>query len=59
MKIALAAAPIQPSSESVGIFLSHLRRNTSNIPLAAAYLRRYGLYSLPMSKLRLLTIVLI
>ena len=60
-KLPLAAAPIQPSSEgpeleSVGVFPNHLRRDISNRPLAAAYLGRYGLYSLRMRKPRLLTV---
>ena len=42
-KLALAAAPIQPSSEgpeldSVLVFLNHLRSDTFNRPLAAASL---------------------
>ena len=59
-KTCLAAAPIQLSSErpeleSVRVFLNRLRRDTSNRPLAAASLGRYGIYSLRMRKPRLLT----
>ena len=60
----LATAPIRNSSEgpkleSVGVFLNHLRRHTSNRHLADASLERYGLYSLSMCKLCLVRIVLI
>ena len=45
-------SPEEPELESVGVFLNRPHCNTSNRPLAAAFLGRYGLYSLCMNKSR-------